>query len=244
MRAPESESELLLLARSLAGRTIGEIAVRFGLEVPSTLARAKGFVGQLVERALGAPNSTRPLPDLEALGVEIKTIPIDHRGVPIESTYVARVALTPSRDLVWDTSSLKAKLARVLWMPVEGEKRKLIAQRRFGTALLWSPTPEEEAQLRADYEELVQLVALGFVDSITAHRGKYLQMRPKAATASVRARGVDEDGGQRLTLPRGFYLRSKFTASILANYFGPPENKGRDIRVSKPRPSPRVRRRS
>ncbi len=244
MRAPESESELLRRARSFAGRSIGDVARTFELEVPSSLVRAKGFVGRLVETALGAEASTRPLPDFEELGVEVKTIPIDRRGLPLESTYVSRVSLAPSRDLVWNTSSLKAKLTRVLWVPVEGERTKRISARRFGTALLWSPSPDEEELLRADYEELVQLIALGFVDSITAHRGKILQIRPKAATSAARAPGVDDEGGKRLTLPRGFYLRSKFTASILERYFGPPEHTGRDIRVSKTRPSPRVRRRS
>ena len=38
----------------IAGLTIGELAARHGMSVPSNSTRAKGFAGQLVEMALGA----------------------------------------------------------------------------------------------------------------------------------------------------------------------------------------------
>jgi DNA mismatch repair protein MutH len=226
VRAPESERELLDRARALAGRTFAEIAARLALEVPASLARAKGFVGQLVEKALGATASSRPIPDFHTLGIEVKTLPIDRAGRPTESTYVSRLELSPTRDSRWESSALRGKLARILWVPVEADPSTAIAARRFGTAVLWSPSAEEERQLRADYEEMLELVAHGFVDSITAHRGKVLQIRPKAANAKMRAPGIDDEGGTRMTLPRGFYLRRKFTAEILERYFGPPENMG------------------
>lgn len=244
MRAPETEQELLERARAIAGRTIAEIAARCDVEVPSSLARAKGFVGNLVERALGAPLSSRPTPDFAELGVELKTLPIDTSGRPIESTYVSIVDVTAERDAQWETSRLRAKLARILWMPVEAEASIAVAARRFGTALLWSPSSEEEQVLRADYEELLDVIAHGFIDSITAHRGTALQIRPKAANAQARTRGVDPDGGASSTLPRGFYLRPSFTAKILEQVFGPPETKARDTPASTNFPSPPAPRRS
>lgn len=244
MRAPESERELLERASALVGRSIAEIAGRLEVGVPASLARAKGFVGQLVEKALGAGAGSRPIPDFEQLGIEVKTLPVDLAGRPVESTYVSRLELRPTRDSRWESSALRGKLARVLWVPVEADRGLAIGARRFGTSILWSPNAEEEEALRRDYEEMLELVAHGFIESITAHRGEVLQIRPKAANARVRARGLDDEGGQRMTLPRGFYLRARFTARILERYFAPRENRATDIPASTTRPTPTAPRRS
>lgn len=244
VHAPESERELLQRAAAFAGRSIGELAARFDVAVPASLARAKGFVGQLVEKALGASAGSKPIPDFEQLGIEVKTLPVDQSGKPTESTYVSRLELRPTRDSRWESSALRGKLARVLWVPVEADRGVAIGARRFGTAILWSPNADEEAALRRDYEEMLELVAHGFIETITAHRGEVLQIRPKAANAKVRAKGLDDEGGQRMTLPRGFYLRARFTAQILERYFAPRENRATDIPASTTPPTPPALRRS
>ena len=61
----------------------------------------------------------------------------------------------------------------------------------------------------------MEMICLGQIESITAALGEVLQIRPKAASASVRGRAIGSDGTLVLTNPRGFYLRSRFTAAIL-----------------------------
>jgi hypothetical protein len=46
------------------------------------------------------------------------------------------------------------KLRRVLRVPIEGTRSTPVDTHRIGTALLWSPSPEEELDLRFDWEEL------------------------------------------------------------------------------------------
>ncbi|MFT5448000.1 MAG: DNA mismatch repair protein MutH, partial [Gammaproteobacteria bacterium] len=58
-------------------------------------------------------------------------------------------------------------------------------------------------------------IVLGEVDNLSAHHGQCLQIRPKAADSRARRWGVNEHGVRVQTLPRGFYLRPKFTAAIL-----------------------------
>ena len=65
----------------------------------------------------------------------------------------------------------------------------------------------------------MHLIALGEIESITAHKGVYLQIRPKAANARARHWGVDEAGALMRTLPRGFYLRTSFTREILSRHY-------------------------
>ncbi len=216
---PASIDELLQTARSLAGRTLGEIAEEVGTEAPLDLRRKKGWVGQLMEARLGAYAASKPVPDFEDLGVELKTISIGPAGKPLESTYVCAVRLNELHDLHWETSWVRKKLTKVLWLCVEGDKSRPLHLRRVGRAMLWSPSESQWATIRSDWEELTDLIRLGEVDSITAHRGQVLQIRPKGADSSARVSGLGADGHPALLLPRGFYLRRHFTAQLLAQTF-------------------------
>jgi DNA mismatch repair protein MutH len=212
---PENEAELLTRARALAGLSIAELAQRFALCAPPDLRRAKGFVGALVERALGASAGSRALPDFEALGIELKTLPVDARGRALESTFVCTIPLVEIGEVEWLSSRVRRKLKRVLWVPVQGERQIPVPERRIGAPLLWSLTPEAEAALRFDWEELAGIIGRGDVESITGHIGRCLQIRPKAADSFARRRGIDADGVGFAALPRGFYLRASFTSELV-----------------------------
>jgi DNA mismatch repair protein MutH len=178
-------------AEELSGLTLGVIAERFGRTPPPDLKRHKGWVGELIERALGATAGAKPAPDFEGLGVELKTLPVDATGRPYESTFA-----------------------------VEGERWKAPGDRRVGTPLLWSPSADELGALRFDWEELAGRIGRGELEDITAHVGHVLQIRPKARDSRARRNGLDADGAPTLALPRGFYLRATFTRAILARHFG------------------------
>jgi DNA mismatch repair protein MutH len=216
---PTSEGELFARAGDLSGLTLGEVAARFDRVPPPDLRRAKGWVGQLFEHALGATARSRALPDFEALGVELKTIPVRRDGIPCESTFVCTIDLARIGSVEWGDSLVKKKLSRVLWIPVAGERDVPVQARRIGTPLLWSPSESDAAALRFDWEELCAVIGRGDVEMLTGHFGRYLQVRPKAADGRSRRRGVDRDGAPFATLPRGFYLRAQFTAKILAEHF-------------------------
>jgi DNA mismatch repair protein MutH len=212
---PESESELVERARALAGERLGDVASRFGIESPPDLRRAKGWAGGLLERALGAASASRAQPDFAELGVELKSLPVDRRGRPCESTFVCTIDLTKIGEVEWETSLVRKKLARVLWIPIEGEREIRPAERRIGEPLLWSPSEEQEAELRFDWEELSGIIGKGDVEQLTGHLGRWLQIRPKAADSHSRRKGTDSDGVGFAALPRGFYLRASFTRRIL-----------------------------
>jgi DNA mismatch repair protein MutH len=213
--APESDAELLVRARELSGLSIAQLAQRFSLLAPPDLRRAKGFVGALVERALGASAGSRAAPDFEALGIELKTLPVDSRGRALESTFVCTIPLAEIGEVEWLSSRVRRKLNRVLWVPVQGERQIPVPERRLGEPLLWALTPEAEAALRFDWEELAGIIGRGDVESITGHIGRCLQIRPKAADSHARRRGIDADGVGFAALPRGFYLRASFTSEIV-----------------------------
>ncbi|WP_395490241.1 DNA mismatch repair endonuclease MutH [Cedecea davisae] len=216
---PKSETDLLRQASLVAGYTLGELAALAGLKAPENLKRDKGWIGILLEQWLGASAGSKPEQDFAALGIELKTIPVDSEGRPLETTFVCVAPLTGNSGVVWETSHVRHKLKRVLWIPVEGDRQIPLAERHVGSPLLWSPSEEEERQLQLDWEELMDLIVLGQVERITARHGEVLQLRPKAANSKALTEAIGADGSPILTLPRGFYLKKTFTAALLARHF-------------------------
>lgn len=216
---PQTEQELLTRAQALAGLTLGELAKQAGIIPPQDLRRDKGWVGQLLEWHLGASAGSKPVPDFIELGIELKTIPIGYHGRPLETTFVCVAPLIGLHGLNWHNSHIRHKLAKVLWVPVEGERDIPLADRHVGSPLLWQPSPEEEDQLRQDWEELMDMIVLGQVEQITAKHGEVLQLRPKAANNKALTEAYGANGQPIKTLPRGFYLKTHFTAAILAKHF-------------------------
>ncbi|MCG9574653.1 DNA mismatch repair endonuclease MutH [Vibrio tubiashii] len=216
---PTTEQELLERAKSIAGVSFADLAEEAEIEVPPDLRRDKGWVGQLLEWHLGATAGSKPTQDFEKLGIELKTIPIGYSGKPLETTFVCVAPLIGVHGLTWETSHVRNKLSRVLWIPVEGEREIPLAERCVGSPLIWSPSIEEEQQLKADWEELMELIVLGRVEQINARHGEVLQLRPKAANSRVLTEAYGASGKPIKTLPRGFYLRTQFTARILENHY-------------------------
>ncbi|MFG0605008.1 DNA mismatch repair endonuclease MutH [Vibrio mimicus] len=217
--APTSQQELLTRAQDIAGLSFAELADEAGMCVPPDLRKDKGWVGQLLEWHLGATAGSRPQQDFEHLGIELKSIPVSYTGKPLETTFVCVAPLMGVHGLTWEQSHVRNKLSKILWIPVQGEREIPLADRRVGSPLLWSPSPEEEAQLKADWEELMELIVLGKVAQITAKHGEVLQLRPKAANGRAQTEAYGANGRPIKTLPRGFYLRTQFTAQILQRHY-------------------------
>jgi DNA mismatch repair protein MutH len=218
VEAPASREELLARARQLAGLRLGELAALQSMAVPEDLRRAKGWAGTLLESVLGATARSRAAPDFEELGVELKTLPVDVRGRPLETTFVCHIPLEDMGQVEWEQSRVLRKLRCVLWVPIDGTRSTRVADRRIGTAVLWSPSPEEERDLRFDWEELAGMIGGGRVEEVTGHIGRYLQVRPKANNGQARRLAAAVDGTSFSALPRGFYLRPSFTARILRQH--------------------------
>ncbi|MGB2739223.1 MAG: DNA mismatch repair endonuclease MutH [Cognaticolwellia sp.] len=215
---PKSEKELLIRAQNLAGMTLGEIAHSINVAVPKDLKREKGWIGLLLEQVLGASAGSRPEPDFPHLGVELKSLPINYQGKPLETTFVC---VAPLKGLVgarWQTSHIRNKLARVLWIPVISERTIPVAERIVGTAFIWSPSVEEDRLLSLDWQELTDMIVLGDVENIHGKHGQVLQLRPKAANSQAKTQAFNRLGQPFMTLPRGFYLKTSFTQALLNKY--------------------------
>lgn len=218
-KRPASIPSLLNNAEQLAGLSLRELAEMQAIATPPNLRRDKGWIGQLLEQALGASAGSKPEQDFPELGVELKTIPVDSRGKPLETTFVSVAPLTGISGLRWQDSNVRNKLSCVLWIPIIGERSLAPGNRMIGQPLLWQPSTEQEHLLRQDWEEIMELISLGQVQNISARHGQVLQLRPKAANSRALTEAIGDQGQAIMTLPRGFYLKTQFTAALLAQHF-------------------------
>jgi DNA mismatch repair protein MutH len=209
---PRDEAELLRRARALAGMSVEALAAQLGFSIAGLALRTKGKVGGLIEDALGATGGPRATWDFPEIRTELKTVPLDPRGSPRESTFVCTVSLQEADRAEWGPSWARAKLSRVLWMPVHFDTA---GQRTLGQPVLWSPSAEQERVLADDFDEIMGRVGAGDVEATTGHVGHWLQIRPKAANGQSRTPAPGGDGEVIWTVPRGLYLRARFTGAIL-----------------------------
>ena len=212
---PQTIQQLNQRAQQLAGKTIGELTELYGDKSPKDLRIEKGWQGQFIERCLGADAGNLSKPDFSLIGVELKTLPIDYSGNVQESTYVSVVDINKSLGLSWRQSVVYHKLQHVLWVPIARRKGDPVIQSTVATPFLWQPNAKQEALLKSDWENAMELISMGKIDQLNARMGEILQVRPKAANSRVLTATTDEDGRQAQTLPRGFYLRPQFTQQLL-----------------------------
>ncbi len=211
---PKNLQELQQRCQQMAGKNIGYLAEELGIIVPKDLMQAKGWIGQLVEAYLGASASSKAMPDFPDLGIELKTIPVNSQHKPFESTYVCTVQSNETM-LRWRDSWVYHKLKHVLWVPCLASPELAITDRVVNMPILWQMDTETEDILRTDWEELMDMLQLGYAKSLTAKYGTYLHIRPKAANSKVLIDYVDAEGNNTKIVPKGFYLRSSFTREIL-----------------------------
>lgn len=212
---PKSEAELIARCRDIEGLTFAQLAKYTRFNIPENPLQRKGWTGQAIELALGTTAGNQCAPDFHELGIELKTIPINQAGKPAESTFVTTIPLLTVHQQVWETSQCFSKLKRVLWIPLEGNKEIDFYNRRIGSGVIWSPNEEQANILKQDWSELTFMIGTGRLSEIDASMGEYLQVRPKAANAKSLCYGRDENGNVIQTLPRGFYLRSRFTQQLI-----------------------------
>ncbi|CDZ78420.1 Methyl-directed mismatch repair protein [Legionella massiliensis] len=212
-----NEEELLANCQMIEGVSFLQLAASLQLSIPAESQKRKGWTGLAIEMALGTTAGNKAIPDFANLGIELKTLPLNENGKPAESTFVTSIPLLTIHQQNWLSSQCYAKLKRVLWLPIEGDKAIPFEHRRIGRGFLWSPKESEATILAEDWNELTMMIATGHLEEINASIGQYLQVRPKAANAKSLCYGFNSEGEKILTLPRGFYLRAGFTEQVIQN---------------------------
>lgn len=216
---PNSSEELLALCENIAGHSLAELAASAHIAMAKDLRSNKGWVGQLIEWHLGATAGSKAEQDFKHLGIELKTIPIDQQGKVLETTFICSAPILNTSNLTWENSNVRNKLSTVLWVPIQGERAVPLSERIVGNGFLWSANLQEDLLLAADWNEIMEKIALGKIESISARDGQVMQLRPKAANGRSLTYAFGEAGELIKVRPRGFYLKKSFTQSIINQQF-------------------------
>jgi DNA mismatch repair protein MutH len=213
----EALDALLAHARALVGVELSELADALGLPVPVGQVRTKGWSGQVLEHELGVAVGGARGPDFAALGVELKTVPVRESLEPLESTAVCQIDPVAIAGESWDSSYVRQKLARVLFVALAvPEGARSVGERRVAAVRLWSPDASEERALRDDFDLFVrEYYRRGRAAEITGHLGAVLQVRPKGRDAADLRDAYDTAGRPTRVGKHGFYLRPGFVGRIL-----------------------------
>lgn len=201
----------LLLARldRFVGRTVREVAAAIGFE-PSEASRDRA--AQVIRRAMGIP--ARGLPaSLTALGLEIRTVPVDDGAMPYEATAFPAF---DHRELVgeeWQDSDLLAHVQHLIFVPLHRERREVeLLDQRLCRPVQWSPDQEALRAMRLEWERYRDLVASGGADRLpTEAETSCVHVRTKGRDA----RDVVEAPGGLRVARKAFYLNREFVREIV-----------------------------
>lgn len=186
--------------------------------MPCELKYDKGWFGLCLEALLGATAGNQCAPDFTKLGIELKTIPVSPKGIPLESTYICHAPL-PFYETDWEFSQVYQKIRHVLWIPIIVTPNMPLGSRRVGQPCLWQPSVKQEDILKQDWRELSEYLRVGNLTALHSRLGEALHIRPKAQDSSPKIRLLSAEGTFEQTNARGFYLRTPFTTHLLSEHY-------------------------
>lgn len=212
--APKSLAELKHRLDAIKGVSLEDICRQLDIAMPENSTRGKGFTGQVIEYVLGADAKTLPLPDFRDFALELKTLPVDANLKPLESTFLCHANLNPVTHIPFEKSALYKKTRCMLFVFILSPDDKELGHRRILGYYFFMPDKDELETIKADYDELMDMVCQGRAHEINARIGTIVQMRPKAASGRELTQIVDRFGQIAYTRPRGFYMRRSFTQAM------------------------------
>ena len=142
------------------------------------IKRNKGFIGQTVETFFNIKNNNKPHPDLNKLGIEIKTLPLSKSFLPKENTYICNTNKN-MKIIKWKKSNIYKKINTILWIPYEGCNKIPFSEKKFLIPFIYKITKSEEKKLKQEWIEItenyiynknIKINSLNFLEIKTKHK--------------------------------------------------------------------------
>jgi DNA mismatch repair protein MutH len=182
-----------------------------GIDRPA--ARRKGFAGHMVEAMLGIARNSLPDPDLDAIGAEVKSIPLWPDGRPRENTKVTSLTLRyVAGDADFFTSHLYRKLRAVLFLPIQKNDNTRPHEWYLRPPFLWLPSTEQLDVIRREHAMYVEAIQAERWDMLSLEHGRYLGVNTSGRLSRDIAR---EDKSY------AWWLKKDLTTSILRDNLDP-----------------------
>jgi len=210
-----TEAEIIQRAESLPGRLVGNLEDLVG----GRSGQGKGDVGLTVERFFGIAQNALPEPDFPAAGIELKVVPLVHRGGSMRVKERTVITMIDYNSLVletWTNAHVRRKL-HILFVFFEHLPAESKALFPIRAVLLWNPDAVTGALLRADWERVRIKVRQGRATELSESDGRVLGPCTKG-TDSTTLR--DQPFSSVRAKSRAFALKPAFTFQLYKNAVG------------------------
>jgi DNA mismatch repair endonuclease MutH len=154
--------------------------------------------------------------ELEALGLELKTIPLGPNAYPYEAMSFPAFDPAELAEEEWEDSELCGRLQNVLMAPVFRERRDDdLMDQRVCKPFRWTPSREQTNGIRVEWERYRDSFASGQVYNLpTSRETRFIHVRPHGRDGSDT---VVVPGG-RAIVRQSFWLNPTFVQELVRSH--------------------------
>ena len=175
--------------------SLNDLAERFGI----ANSAAKQDAAVIVQRFIDDGPPEISMADLEARGVSLKTVRVPEQADgnrPYEPMTFPAFDPFELIEESWETSQLGRELKRLLLVVLRGKDGPL-RKFKIDFAFFWSPSDEQDALIRAEWEDVRRLIATGRATDL-----------PKATdTTAIHVKPKGTSGADLVPAPGGVQMR-------------------------------------
>ena len=190
----------------VVGVPFRELAPALGIDLPADATRRKQAGGDVVEKVLQIAKNSIPKPDLEYLGTEVKTIPLNTRSRPREWTKISAFNIASVvAEADFRRSSVFAKLRSILFVPVMKTNNDAPDFWYLRPSFLWLPTEDQLVRFETDYQMVRTAAAAEDWGGLSSGSGESLTLK----TSDKRTRDKSPELKRR-----AWWLKASITREI------------------------------
>ena len=214
-----SESSIIQFGSLLIDKSLAEAS-----NVPrgELTADGKGGLGVLVEWAFfDLPNSNKPEPDFEKVGIELKTtgvIRLKNKSLRAkESLKLTSLNALDVNTETWETSRVVSKCGRMLVLTYSYEKKKSVIDLKFTSDQivlnLLDPDSVDSAQFKRDFQKIQSYIREGKTEELSSGDTMYLIAK---TSGQGKGKGLrKQPNSKELYKPRAFMIRDSYMTQLL-----------------------------
>lgn len=211
--ATSPEQRLMTRLTQHEGKTVDQIQRRIKRKAPLKPKNRADILSRLM---LGSDVGTRPVMELERLGLTLKSVRVNSQLKPYQSMSFGLINFSTVVDESWETSKWREQVSRILFVVFEGPSDAW-GDLTLRGSFIWSPTRAEELVLKAEWERAVSLIRTGDIKKIPGQSESVaVHVRPKSTKGAVPK--ALPSGGR--WVGSSFWLNRPFVQAILQEALG------------------------
>ncbi|MFH1326653.1 MAG: MutH/Sau3AI family endonuclease [archaeon] len=222
--------ELLRKSKWLEGKTLVEVGEEIKKSDPSSRVLTKGSVGHIIESGFfGIEKNSDAKPDIEHLGVEVKTCPLKYNKSKTKISVKEPLSLNIinyTKEVEFNNlkeSSIYRKNKKILFILYLHDLEKKRSEYKILKVFLWEMDNKVLKELEQDYNLIIGKVRQGRAHQIHQNEHKYLTICPKhngkfKDPACKRSKTKQPFSDEPAEI-RAFRLKNKYMNLIINRHF-------------------------